>query len=88
MIVGAKLEAGPGRAPLEYSVVVVADGKFRGRGAAILHAGSHRREDDRGLGMTIEPVPGGDPIEAGPSGESGAEEAPTERVMRNGEWVQ
>src|ERR1700689_500962 len=87
VIVGAKLDAGQGRAPLDYSVVIVADGKFRAVGPQSSTPVPTGAEMIRGLGMTVQPVPGGDPIEAGRPANL-VLKGTTERVMRNGEWVQ
>ena len=87
VIVGAKLEAGQGRAPLDYSVVIVADGKFQAVGPQSSTPVPTGAEMIRGLGMTIEPVPGGDPIEPGRPANLVMKGA-TDRVMRNGQWVQ
>jgi hypothetical protein len=87
VIVGAKLEAGQGRAPLDYSVVIVADGKFQAVGPQSSTPVPNGAEMIRGLGMTIQPVPGGDPIEPGQPANL-VLKGTTERVMRNGEWVQ
>ena len=87
VIVGAKLEPGPGRAPIDYSVVVIADGKFRSVGPEATTPVPKGSEITRGLGMTIEPIPGGDPIEPGRPANLVLKDS-TDRVMRNGEWVQ
>jgi hypothetical protein len=86
VIVGAKLEAGGGHLPLDYSVVVVGDGKFQAVGPQSSTPVPAGAEMIRGLGMTIRPVPGGDPIEAGRAANL-VLKGTTERVMRNGEWV-
>ena len=91
VIVGAKLDAGQGRAPLDYSVVIVADGKFQAVGPQSSTPVPTGAEMIRGLGMTIEPVPGGDPIEPGRAANlvlKGTTDRAISRVMRNGEWVQ
>jgi hypothetical protein len=41
----------------------------------------------QGLGMTIEPIPGGEPIEAGRAANL-ILKSDHERVMRGGVWVQ
>src|ERR1700691_509595 len=82
VIVGAKLEAGQGRAPLDYSVVIVGDGKFQTVGPQSSTPVPTGAEMIRGLGMTIQPVPGGDPIEAGRPANL-VLKGTTERVMRN-----
>jgi hypothetical protein len=87
VIVGAKLEAGQGHAPLDYSVVIVADGKFQAVGPQSSTPVPNGAEMIRGLGMTIEPIPGGEPIEPGRTANL-VLKGTTERVMRNGQWVQ
>ncbi len=87
VIVGAKLEPGPGRAPVDYSVVVVADGKFQAVGPQSSTPVPIGAKITRGLGMIIEPVPGGDPIEAGRPANL-ILKGDHEQVMRAGVWVQ
>ena len=86
VIVGARLMAGPGHAPIEYSVVVVEEGKFRAVGPQASTPVPKGAEMIRGLGMTIEPAPGGGPIEPGLSADLILKGA-TQRVMRAGQWV-
>jgi hypothetical protein len=86
VIAGAKLEAGPGRAPIDYSIVIISGGKFQAVGTQAATPVPPGVEMIRGNGMTIEPVPGGDPIEAGKPANL-VLKGPTDRVMRNGEWV-
>jgi hypothetical protein len=92
VIVGAKLEPGPGRPPVDYSVVVVADGKFQAVGPQSSTPVPMGAKMTSGLGMTIQSIPGGDPIEPGrPANlvlKNGSEKETAERVMRNGVWVQ
>jgi imidazolonepropionase-like amidohydrolase len=89
VIVGAKLITAPGAAPIEYSVVVIEGGKFREVGPQSSTPVPKGAEMTRGLGMMVEPTPGGGPIEVGkPADLILKDEKPsTERVMRNGEWV-
>jgi hypothetical protein len=91
VIVGAKLIAAPGRAPIEYSVVVIDDGKFRDVGPQSLTPVPKGAQMIQGIGMTIEAVPGGGPIEPGQPAnlvlKGSPEKGLTDRVMRNGEWV-
>ena len=87
VIVGAKLEAGPGRAPIEYSVVVIADGKFQAVGPQATTPVPKGAEITRGLGSTIEPLPGGEPIEPGRPADLVLKGA-VQRMMRHGEWVE
>jgi hypothetical protein len=84
VIVGAKLGS------LDYSVVVIADGKFRAVGPQSSTPVPKGSEITRGLGMTIEPLPGGTPIEAGrPANFSLRNNLTGEivRIMQGGEWV-
>jgi len=91
VIVGAKLIAAPGRAPIEYSVVVIDDGKFREVGPQSLTPVPKGAQMIRGFEMTIEAVPGGTPIEPGQPAnlvlKGSREKGLTDRVMRNGEWM-
>lgn len=86
VIVGAKLIASPGSAPIEYSVVVVENGKFRDVGPQSSTPVPKGAELLRGIGMTIEPLPGGPPIEPGKPADL-VLKGTTDRVMRAGEWV-
>ena len=85
-IVGAKLIAGPGREPIEYSVVVIEGGKITAAGAQSAIPVPKGSAITGGMGMTIEPEPGGDPIEAGRAANLILKGA-GERRMHNGEWV-
>ncbi len=84
---GAKLDPGPGRAPVDYSVVVVADGKFQAVGPQASTPVPIGAKMTSGLGMTIEPLPGGDPIEPGHAANL-VLKSDHDRVMRNGVWAQ
>jgi hypothetical protein len=86
VIVGARLETGANKTPIEYSVVVIADGKIRAAGTQAAVPVPKGSEITSGMGMTIEPVPGGDPIEAGRPANL-VLRGTTVRMMRNGEWV-
>jgi hypothetical protein len=85
-IVGAKLIAAPGREPIEYSVVVIEGGKITAAGPQSAIPVPKGSAITRGIGMTVEPEPGGDPIEAGRAANLVLKGA-GERKMRNGEWV-
>jgi hypothetical protein len=91
VIVGAKLIAAPGRAPIDYSVVVIDGGKFREVGQQALTPVPKGAQMIQGIGMTVEAVPNGTPIEAGQPAnlvmKGSPEKGLTDRVMRNGEWV-
>jgi hypothetical protein len=86
VIVGAKLIAAPGRAPIDYSVVVIEKGKFREVGPQQSTPVPKGAEMTRGIGMTIEPLPGGGSIEAGKPADLILKGSP-DRIMKAGEWV-
>jgi hypothetical protein len=86
VIVGARLESGANRPPIEYSVVVIADGKIRAAGTQAAVPVPKGSLIISGLGMTVEPVPGGNPIEAGRQANL-ILKGTVDRYMRNGEWV-
>jgi hypothetical protein len=79
VIVGAKLGA------IDYSVVVIANGKFQAIGPQATTPVPKGAEIIRGLGMTIEPAPS-EKIEPGQPADL-VLKGPTEKVMHNGEWV-
>ncbi len=87
VIVGAKLDPGPGRTPVEYSVVVIADGKFQAVGPQSSTPVPTGAKMTSGLGMTVEPIPGGGPIEPGRPANL-VLKGDRERIMRAGAWVQ
>lgn len=86
VIVGARLIRAPGRAPIDYSVVVVENGKFREVGPQSSTPVPKGAEMTGGLGMTIEPAPGGGPIEPGRPADLVLKGA-APKTMRGGEWV-
>jgi hypothetical protein len=86
VIVGAKLIAAPGRAPIDYSVVVIEKGKFREVGPQQSTPVPKGADMTRGIGMTVEPLPGGGPIEAGKPADL-VLKGSTDRIMKAGEWV-
>jgi hypothetical protein len=85
-IVGAKLIAAPGRAPIEYSVIVVEGGKFSAVGPQSSTPVPKGSAITGGLGFIAEPAPGGAPIEPGQPADL-VLHGTTERVMRAGEWI-
>jgi hypothetical protein len=87
VIVGARLEPGAGREVIDYSVVVVADGKFRAVGSQSATPVPKGSEMTRGLGMTVHGVSGGEPIEVGRAANLVLEGGGQRREMRNGDWV-
>jgi hypothetical protein len=86
VIVGAKLE-NPGRQPIDYSVIVIEGGKITAAGPQSSTPVPKGSAITRGIGMTVEPVPGGDPIEPGRTANL-LLKGPTDRNMRAGEWIQ
>jgi hypothetical protein len=87
VIVGAHLAATPGREAIEYSVVVISDGRFRAVGPQSAVPVPKGSTIIRGSGMTISPVPGGESIEPGHAANLVLEGAGSLREMRNGDWV-
>jgi hypothetical protein len=78
VIVGAKLGA------IDYSVVVIENGKITAAGPQSQVPVPKGSEITRGIGMTIEPD--GDSIEPGHAANL-ILKGSTERKMHNGEWV-
>ena len=87
VIVGAKLIAAPGQPPIEYSVVVIEEGKFKTVGPQASTPVPKGAEMIKGIGLTIEPAPGGGPIQPGQPADL-VLKGSTDRRMRGGEWVQ
>jgi hypothetical protein len=85
-IVGAKLIAAPGRAPIDYSVVVIEGGKIFAAGPQSSTPVPKGSQITRGLGLTIESVSGGEPIEPGRPANL-ILKGSTDRTMRDGNWV-
>jgi hypothetical protein len=83
VIVGARLIS-PGHEPIEYSVVVIENGKITAVGPQSAIPVPKGSAITRGIGMTIEPD--GDPIEAGRPANL-VLKGTTKRKMHNGEWV-
>lgn len=90
VIVGAKLEAGPGIRVIEHSVVVISNGKIEAVGPQASIPVPIGSKMTNGLGMTIQPLPGGEPIEPGRPANlvlrAGAGSSALERVMHAGVW--
>ena len=86
VIVGAKLIAAPGRAPIDFSVVVVENGKFREVGPQSSTPVPKGAEITRGNGMILEPAPG-ETIEPGHAANFILKGA-TQLQMHDGKWVQ
>jgi hypothetical protein len=81
VIVGAKLGS------IDYSVVVIEGGKITAAGPQSAVPVPKGSSITSGLGMTIEPEVGGEPIEAGRPANL-VLRGSTERKMHGGEWVQ
>jgi len=86
VIVGAKLIAAPGREPIPYSVVVIDGGKIVAAGPQQSTPVPKGAAMTRGINMTIEPS-GSTPIEPGQPANL-ILHGPSDRLMKNGEWVQ
>lgn len=87
VIVGARLEPGPGRDPIEYSVVVISGDKIQAAGSQSATPVPKGSEITRGLGMTLRSAAAGESVEAGRAANLILEGAGQRREMRNGEWV-
>ena len=86
VIVGARL-VNPGREPIDYSVVIIENGKITAAGPQSSTPVPKGSAITRGIGMTIEPEPGGNPIEPGSAANLILKGA-TDRKMHDGEWAQ
>jgi hypothetical protein len=84
-IVGAKL-VNPGHPPIDYSVVVIENGKITAAGPQSAIPVPKGSAITKGLGMTVEAEPG-EAIEPGRAANLILKGA-TERKMHNGEWIQ
>jgi hypothetical protein len=87
VIAGARLEPGGGRPAIEYSVIVIAQGKFRAVGTQSATPVPKGSEITRGLGMTARPLSEDAPIEAGRAANLILEGGGQRREMRDGQWV-
>lgn len=87
VIVGAKLDTGAGQAPIDYSVVIVSNGKFQAVGPQSSTPVPPGADMIRGNGKIIEPLPGDGPIETGQPANLVLKDGSSQRIMRNGEWV-
>ena len=89
VIVGAKLEAGPGIPAIDHSVVVISSGKIQAVGSQASTPVPIGSKMINGLGMTIQPLPG-EIIEAGRPANlalrAGSGPSALERIMRSGVW--
>ena len=89
-IVGAKLNPGQGRPVIEYSVIVVADGKVQAMGPQATTPVPKGAQITQGLGRVIDPAPRTSTIETGRSADLVIRNATTgqpEAVMMAGEWI-
>lgn len=89
-IVGARLIRGPGSSPIDFSVIVIENGKFKAVGPQASVPVPKGAEITRGLGMTAAPIPGGFSIEVGNPANLVLETTdlgPVVRTMRDGNWV-
>jgi len=86
VIVGAKLITAPGREPIEHSIVVIDGAKFWSVGPQSAIPVPKGAAMTSGMGMTIQPAPGGGPIERGQPADLVLKGA-RDRVMHNGDWV-
>lgn len=80
VIVGARLNQ------IEYSVLIIQEGKIRAAGPQSAVPVPKGSEVIRGIGMSIEPLPGGAPVAAGQPANL-VLKGSTQRMMRDGEWV-
>jgi cytosine/adenosine deaminase-related metal-dependent hydrolase len=87
VIVGAKLIAGQDQPPVEYSVVIVENGKIREMGPQSSTPVPKGAEITRGNGLTLEPEPGSGAIEVGKPADLVLKGANQDRVMHHGVWV-
>jgi len=85
VIVGAKLAPAAGQPAIEYSVIVIADGKIRAVGPQATTPVPKGSEITSGMGRVIT-----DPLEIGKPADLVLRDAATgsvEATMKNGEWV-
>lgn len=90
-IVGGRLEASLDAEPIEYSVVVIADGKIRAAGPQASTPVPKGAETISAKGMVIQPMPYTGRIAAGEPADLMLRDAETQapdRLMRDGEWIQ
>ncbi len=85
VIVGARLIAAPGRAPIEHSVIVIDGAKIRAAGTQRDTPVPKGAQMTQGLGHTVESLPGGTPVEKDQPADLVLKGSP-DRIMRGGEW--
>ena len=89
-IVGARLEPSLEAEPIEYSVVVVQDGKFQAVGPQATTPVPKDAKTMQGAGLTISPSPYNATIAVGEPANLTLQETDTgtpRGIMSNGEWV-
>ncbi len=89
-IVGARLEPSLEAEPIEYSVVVIQDGKFKAAGPQATTPVPKDAETMQGAGMTISPSPYNATIAEGEPANLTLQETETgtpRGIMSNGQWV-
>jgi hypothetical protein len=89
-VVGAKLDPGGGKPEIEYSVIVVKDGKFQAVGTQAATPVPKGAQITQGLGKLVEPATRGRVIEVGQPATFLLRDAYTlsvEMQMLDGAWV-
>lgn len=89
-IVGARLEPSLDAEPIEYSVVVIQDGKFEAVGPQATTPVPKDAETMQGAGLTLSPSPYNATIAVGEPANLTVQETDTgtpRGIMSNGEWV-
>jgi imidazolonepropionase-like amidohydrolase len=90
-IVGGRLEASLDAEPIEFSVVVIAEGKIRAAGPQASTPVPKGAETISAKGLVIQPMPYTGKIAPGEPADlmlRNAESFAPDRLMRDGEWVQ
>lgn len=90
VIVGAQLDRGPGNPRLEYSVIVISDGKFQAVGPEASTPVPKGGQMISGKGKLVTPVSSSAPIAPGQPADLILRNAATksaERIMHDGEWL-
>jgi len=91
VIVGAQLDPGHDRPPLEHSVIVIRDGKFEAVGPQASTPVPKGAQITSGMGKLITPAPSTAVIAAGEPADLVLRNAATksaEKIMHDGEWLQ
>jgi hypothetical protein len=90
VIVGAQLDPGQGNPRLEYSVIVIRDGKFQTVGPQTSTPVPKGAQITSGRGKLVTPAPGSSLIAAGEPADLVLRDAATnsaEMIMHGGEWL-